>query len=142
MSYFLKSTALIFFVIFNLGYVFHDVIFGEWLHEMEKEIAREEFIIPLIALAFAIYAAILSHIYPIYRKAHENKSGVFVAIKFGIIMGILFDALQGGLIEVATFKIPVEVFFLDSSYHVFIEGVIGGLLANFAYERWNTKIVE
>jgi cell shape-determining protein MreD len=54
-------------------------------------------------------------------------------------MGVLFDALQGGIIEVATFNMPFMVFVVDSSYHVFIEGSIAGLVLALVSKKWTTQ---
>jgi cell shape-determining protein MreD len=51
-------------------------------------------------------------------------------------MGILWDALQGGIIEVATFKMPFIVFVVDSSYHVFVEGSIAGLILALVMKKY------
>ena len=118
----------IFMVTFNLGYVFHDVLFGPWFHEMQP-FSREHYIVPLIAAAFATYALIFAHLFPIYRAHYRSRSVWRVGVQFGLLMGVLFDALQGGIIEVATFPIPFEVFLLDSGYHVFVEGTLSGLIA-------------
>ena len=100
---------------------------------MEGEIAREHFIIPLIAIAFLIYSAILAHLFPIYRAAYPQANPLWLGVRFGVMMGVVFDALQGGLIEVATFKMPFVVFLVDSGYHVFIEGTIAGLILAAVY---------
>jgi hypothetical protein len=50
-------------------------------------------------------------------------------------MGVLVDALQGGLIEHATFKTPFQVFLVDSSYHVLFEGSVAGIVLAVVYER-------
>ena len=68
------ATLVVFFVLFNLGYVFHDLTFGPWFHEQEHEIAREEFIVPLIGLAFGVYAAVLAHLFPMYRRSYPDQS--------------------------------------------------------------------
>ena len=130
------ATAIVFIVLFNMGYVFHDLTLGPWFHEQEHEIAREEFIVPLIGLAFFVYALILTHLFPIYRRAFPNRTPLAVGLRFGILMGIVFDALQGGIIEYATFKMPFIVFVVDSSYHVLIEGTVAGLIVGLTYRKW------
>ncbi len=136
---FLIAAAVIFFVTFNLGYVFHDLLLGDWFHAREP-FAREHFIIPYIALAFAAYALILAHLFPSYRKARPEASIWAVGLRFGLIMGVVFDALQGGLIEVATFEMPLSVFLVDSSYHVFIEGSCAGLLLAAVHSRAEARV--
>ena len=123
----LKTALCVFLVTFNLGYLFHDVLLGEWFHAREP-FARENFIIPYIAAAFAVHALIVAHLFPIYRAHYSNKSVWRVGLAFGWMMGVMFDALQGGIIEIATFQMPISVFFVDSGYHVFVEGTVVGLL--------------
>ncbi len=84
---------------------------------------------PLVAVAFLVYCALLAHFFPSYRRAYPAQSTVAVGLRFGLLMGVLFDALQGGLIEVATFKMPFAVFLVDSGYHVLFEGPARGARA-------------
>lgn len=128
------TTAATFVVLFNVGYVFHDLLFGEWFHS-QQPYAREHYIVPYIALAFAAYALLLAHLYPIYRAAYPNRRPWAVGLQFGVLMGVLFDALQGGFIELATLPMPMSVFFVDSGYHVFVEGPLAGAIATVVYER-------
>jgi hypothetical protein len=130
------STVILFIVLFNLGYVFHDLLMGDWFKIHEGEIAREHFIIPLIAVAFLVYSFLLSYFYVIYVNYYKDKSQLATALRFGIIMGIIWDALQGGIIEIATFKIPFIVFVVDSGYHVLVEGSIAGLILYFVSKKW------
>jgi cell shape-determining protein MreD len=110
---------------------------GDWFKSYESEIAREHFIIPLIAVAFLVYSFMLSYFYVIYVKYYKEKSQFATALRFGIIMGIIWDALQGGIIETATFKIPFIVFVVDSGYHVLVEGSIAGLILYFVSKKWS-----
>lgn len=135
---FIWTATAVFVVTFNLGYVFHDLALGDYFHA-QQPFAREHYIIPYIGLAFAAYALIVAHLFPIYRAYYADRSIWSVGLRFGLLMGVLFDALQGGIIEVATFPIPLEVFLVDSSYHVFIEGSITGLLAAAVTSRFEAR---
>jgi hypothetical protein len=135
------STAILFLVLFNVGYVFHELLMGDWFRIHEAAIARENFIIPLIAIAFLVYSFLLSYFYAIYVHYYSGASRILTALRFGIIMGIIWDALQGGIIEVATFNMPFIVFVVDSGYHVFVEGSIAGLVLAFVSKRWPTRQV-
>jgi hypothetical protein len=130
------AAIAVFLVLFNLGYVFHDVVMGAWLHEQEAAIARDAFIIPLIAAAFAAYALVLAYLFAIYRSYYAESPLMPVAIRFGILMGFVWDALQGGIIEVATFNMPFAVFLVDSGYHVLVEGTIAGVVLALVARRW------
>ncbi|MDA0195893.1 MAG: hypothetical protein O2887_17615 [Bacteroidetes bacterium] len=137
-KYYIVGVLVTFIVVFNLGYVFHDLLLGSWLHEKEAAVSREEYIIPVIALAFFIYSCILAYLLPIfhfYARTYYKWEIYKTAMVFGGLIGFLWDALQGGMIEYATFNIPVEVFLVDSSYHVF-EGVYTSLLLAFFYSKY------
>jgi hypothetical protein len=127
-KFFLTAAAALFLVLFNLGYVFHEPLMGAWFQQQEAAIAREQFIIPLIAVAFVAYSLVLAYLFPIYRAYYAALPLVSTSVRFGILMGFVWDALQGGIIEVATFKMPFAVFLVDSGYHVFVEGTIAGLV--------------
>lgn len=135
-KFFAISAATLFAVLFNLGYVFHELVVGEWLQRQEAAIAREQFIIPLIAVAFVAYSLVLAYLYPIYQHYYSQAPVLSTSIRFGILMGFLWDALQGGIIEVATFKMPFVVFVVDSGYHVFVEGSIAGLILGLVAKKW------
>jgi len=138
----LISAAVVFVVLFNLGYVFHDLLLGPWFHE-QIPFAREHYVIPYLALAFAAYALILSYLFPAFHAFHPQRSIWANGLRFGLLMGVLFDALQGGIIEVATFEgMPIEVFLVDSGYHVFVEGSLGGLLAAAVSARRASRLAR
>jgi hypothetical protein len=131
----LLAAFAVFFVLFNLGYVFHDLAFGAWFHE-HIPFAREHYVIPYIAVAFAVYGLLVAYLFPAYHAFHPSRSIWANGVRFGLLMGALFDALQGGIIEVATFEgMSLEVFALDSGYHVLIEGTLGGLICAAVYAR-------
>lgn len=134
--YFTIASAAVFLVLFNLGYVFHEPLFGAWFQQQEAAIARESFIIPLIALAFICYSLILAYLYPIYIAYYGGEPRLSTTLRFSILMGFLWDGLQGGIIEVATFKMPFVVFLVDSSYHVLVESTIAGLILAGVARRW------
>ena len=133
------STTVLFLVLFNVGFVFHEPLMGAWFHQQEISIARENFIIPYIALAYLVYCFLLSYLFPIYVHYYPGAPRLPLALRFGLIMGVLFDALQGGIIEVATFNMPFAVFLVDSGYHVLIEGSIAGLVLALVSKKWPTQ---
>ena len=136
--YFLIGGLVTFVVIFNLGYVCHEIIMGGFFREHIGAIQRETYIIPLIALAFILYIAFQAYFLPVYFEYTSEKYNwglTRTAIIFGTLTGFLWDGLQGGLIEVATFKMPMIVFWYDSGYHTF-EGVITALLLAFFYKKF------
>ena len=133
------STIILFLVLFNIGYVFHELVMGDWFRIHEAAIARAEFIIPLIATAFLVYSFLLSYFYVIYAQYYPGGSRIWTALRFAILMAVIWDALQGGIIEVATFNMPFVVFVVDSGYHVFVEGTIAGLVLAFVSKRWPTR---
>src|SRR4051812_48034780 len=112
-TYFAIASTALFLVLFNLGYVFHEPLFGAWFQRQEAAIVRESFIIPLIAVAFICYALILAYLYPIYLAYYGGEPRLSTTFRFAILIGFLWDGLQGGIIEVATFKMPFVVFLVD-----------------------------
>ncbi len=132
-KYYLLGGVVTFIIIFNLGYVFHEIIMGDFFREHIGVIQRESYIIPLIAIAFIFYIAIQSYFLPIYFEyASKNYSWGLTktSIIFGATIGFLWDGLQGGMIEVATFKMPAIVFWYDSGYHI-MEGILIALMLSF-----------
>ena len=140
-KYYLLGTSVTFLIIFNLGYVFHDLLMGNWLHEKEAMISRQEYIIPAIAIAFIFYSIIQSILLPIfyfYAKEKLTWSLTKTAVLFGALIGFLWDALQGGIIEYATFNMPLEVVFVDSTYHV-LEGALAAFILSIFYRKYFPK---
>lgn len=137
-KYYLIGGATAFVVIFNLGYVFHEILMGDFFRREIGTMQRDPYIIPLIALAFILYTIFQSYFFPIYysyTRQKYNWSLTKTAIVFGSIVGFFWDGLQGGMIEVATFKMPGIVFWVDSGYHTF-EGVLMSLILSFFYKKY------
>jgi hypothetical protein len=125
-------------VIFSLGYVFHEILMGDFFRREIGPMQRKPYIIPLIALAFILYTIFQSYFLPIYYSYAREKyswSLTKTAIVFGSIVGFFWDGLQGGMIEVATFKMPGIVFWVDSGYHT-LEGVLMSLILSFFYKKF------
>ncbi|MDP4246560.1 MAG: hypothetical protein Q8932_12005 [Bacteroidota bacterium] len=136
-KYFFLGGLITFIIIFNLGYVFHEIIAGPFFKEQIGPIQRESYIIPLIALAFLLYVSFQAYFLPIYfhftsERYHWGLTKT--AVLFGAMTGFFWDGLQGGMIEVATFKMPMIVFWVDSGYHT-LEGVLTALILAFFYKR-------
>ena len=130
----LAAALAAFVVIFNLGYVFHELLLHGWVQEQLGGVARAEYIVPLVALAFAAYVVILSYLYPMFRRAHPAWSAARAGLVFGLLMGFLWDGLQGGLIEYATMRISLLSFVVDSTYHT-LEGGLAGVIIAAVYRR-------
>lgn len=99
---------------------------------------REKYIIPLIALAFLLYSSIQAyflHIFYSFASVEYGWGLTQTALIFGLLTGFFWEGLQGGIIEVATFKMPGKVFWVDSSYHVF-EGALTMLILAFFYAKF------
>ncbi|HMH24539.1 MAG TPA: hypothetical protein VK563_22315 [Puia sp.] len=137
-KYLIIGSLVAFVIIFNLGYVFHELLLGDFFKRTIGPIQRESYNIPLIALAFLIYTVIqafLLHIFYFFTSARYGWGLTRTAIAFGALVGFLWDGLQGGMIEVATFKMPGIVFWVDSGYHTG-EGVLTALILSFFYKRF------
>ena len=140
-KYFLIGGLVTFIIIFNLGYVFHEIIMGDFFKENIGAIQRQPYIIPLIALSFILYVIFQAYFLPVYFEYTLKKYNwglTKTAFIFGAITGFFWDGLQGGMIEVATFKLPMIVFWVDSGYHT-IEGILTALLLAFFYNKFNLK---
>jgi hypothetical protein len=137
-KYFIIGTLVAFIIIFNLGYVFHEIIMRAFFRETIGPIQRESYIVPLIALAFILYTLFQAYFFPIYYAYAWDRYGwslLKTAIIFGAMIGFLWDGLQGGMIEVATFKMPAIVFWVDSGYHT-LEGVLMALILAYFYRKY------
>jgi hypothetical protein len=130
----LYAALAAFVVIFNLGYVFHELLLHEWFQGQLRGVARTEYIVPLVAVAFVAYVLILSYLYPMFRAAHPSWSAARAGLVFGLLMGFLWDGLQGGLIEYATMRITFASFAVDSAYHT-LEGGLAGVIIASVYRR-------
>ena len=143
-KYFLIGGAVTFVVIFNLGYLFHELLMGQFFKDTIGAISREEYIIPVIALAFVLYTIIQAyflHIFYTFARAEYQWSLTKTALIFGTLIGFFWDGLQGGMIEVATFKMPAVVFFVDSSYHT-LEGTLTAWILSLFYRQFVTKLAK
>jgi hypothetical protein len=112
---------------------------GDFFREHIGHFQREPYIIPLIALAFILYTAFQAYFLPVYFAYTSKAYGwglTKTALVFGAITGFFWDGLQGGIIEVATFTMPFEVFVYDSGYHT-AEGILTALVLAFFYKKFN-----
>jgi hypothetical protein len=125
-----------FVVIFNLGYVFHEIVAASFLRAgFGPGVQRGQYIIPVIALAFAIYVTLMALAYPVahlYFSTTRGWSRVATGALLGLFMGFLWDALQGGIIEYATYNVSLPAMLVDSAYHT-VEGVLAGSIIGWFY---------
>ena len=125
-----------FAVIFNLGYVFHEIVAASFLRAgFGPGVQRSHYIIPVIGLAFAIYVTLLALAYPVahlYFSTGRGWSRVATGALLGLFCGFLWDALQGGIIEYATYNVSLPAMLVDSSYHA-CEGVLAGTIIGWFY---------
>lgn len=140
-KYYLLGGTIAFLVIFNLGYAFHEIIMGDFFRNTIGSIQRESYVVPLIAMAFVLYTGIQAYLLPIYYEytsSHYRWTLTKTAIAFGALMGFTWDGLQGGIIEVATLKMPMVVFWYDSAYHTG-EGIVMSLILSFFYPKYRAR---
>jgi hypothetical protein len=125
-----------FIVIFNLGYVFHEVVAADFFKaSFGPGVQRAHYIIPVIAIAFLIYVALMAAAYPVVHLYFVEKRGwsrVGAGALLGLYCGFLWDALQGGIIEYATYNVSLAAMLVDSSYHA-LEGVLAGAIIGLFY---------
>jgi hypothetical protein len=130
------GAAVAFLVIFNLGYVFHEIVAASFFKaSFGPGVQRAHYVIPVIAAAFAIYVALLAIAYPVAHGHFVERRGWprwKAGALLGLYCGFLWDALQGGLIEYATYNVSLAAMLVDSSYHV-VEGVLAGTIIGSIY---------
>jgi len=98
----------------------------------------------LIAVAFIIYSAFQAYMLPVfyeYTSQHYRWSLTKTAAVFGALIGFIWDGLQGGIIEVATFRMPMIVFWYDSTYHT-AEGILMAVILSWFYRRYVLRANE
>jgi len=129
--------SVAFIVIFNLGYVFHEIVCaGFFKASFGPGVQRDGYIVPVIALAFAIYVTLLCLAYPVAHLYFTEKRGwsrVATGAVLGLFCGFLWDALQGGIIEYATYHVALGAMLVDSAYHT-LEGVLAGSIVGALYK--------
>jgi hypothetical protein len=125
-----------FIVIFNLGYVFHEIVAADFLKAgFGPGVQRTVYNIPVIALAFATYTSMMALAYPVahlYFSETRGWSRIATGVVLGAFCGFLWDALQGGIIEYATYNVSLAAMLVDSAYHT-VEGVLGGVIIGVSY---------
>lgn len=125
-----------FVVIFNLGYVFHEIVAASFFKEsFGPGVQRAQYIIPVIAVAFAIYVALMAIAYPIVHGHFVERRGWprwKAGALLGLYCGFLWDALQGGVIEYATYNVALPAMLVDSAYHT-AEGALAGTIIGAIY---------
>lgn len=125
-----------FAVIFNLGYVFHEVALADFFKaSFGPGVQRTAYLIPVIALAFAVYVTLLALAYPVAHLFFSERRGwsrVKTGALLGLFCGFLWDALQGGIIEYATYNVGLAAMLVDSAYHT-LEGVLAGAIIGLLY---------
>ncbi|MDB4965244.1 MAG: hypothetical protein JWN44_933 [Myxococcales bacterium] len=125
-----------FIVIFNLGYLFHEVIAADFLKaSFGPGVQRAHYIIPVIFVAFVLYVTLMGLAYPVFHLYFSERRGwsrVATGALLGLFCGFLWDALQGGIIEYATYNVSLPSMLVDSAYHTF-EGALAGTIIGAFY---------
>jgi hypothetical protein len=130
------GAALAFVVVFNLGYVFHEIVAASFFKtSFGPGVQRVDYVIPVIAAAFALYVTLLALAYPVVHGHFVERRGWprwKAGALLGLYCGFLWDALQGGLIEFATYNVSLAAMLVDSTYHT-AEGVLAGTIIGWVY---------
>jgi hypothetical protein len=133
----LLGAVAAFVVIFNLGYVFHEIVAADFLKaRFGPGVQRAEYIIPVIFLAFVLYVTAMAMAFHVARAHFVDKRGfsdVATGAIVGVFCGFLWDALQGGIIEYATYNVALGAMLVDSAYHLF-EGLLAGTILGAIYK--------
>ena len=96
------------------------------------------------ALAFAIDVTLMAVAYPVAHAFFAERRGwsrVATGSLVGLYCGFLWDALQGGLIELATNNVALDAMLLDSAYHLF-EGVLAGAIIGAVYRPGRSDLAR
>ncbi|HKY36288.1 MAG TPA: hypothetical protein VJN18_10140 [Polyangiaceae bacterium] len=132
----LLGALVAFLVIFNLGYVFHELVAADYLKaSFGPGVQRPSYIIPVIFLAFVLYVALVALAFPVAHLFFVERRGwskLATGALVGAYCGFLWDALQGGIIEYATYNVAFAAMLVDSSYHL-AEGVLCGVIIAACY---------
>ena len=130
------GAVIAYVVIFNAGYVFHEILCAEFFKaSFGPGVQRDAYIVPVIALAFAIYVTLMALAYPVahlYFAEKRRLSKVATGAILGLFCGFLWDSLQGGIIEYATYHVSLGAMLVDSTYHT-LEGVVAGTILGAMY---------
>jgi len=130
------GAVVAFVVIFNLGYLFHELAMADFFKaSFGPGVQRAHYIIPVIAFSFMVYVTLLALAYPVvhlYFTERRGWSRVGTGALLGLFCGFLWDALQGGLIEYATYNVGLAAMLVDSAYHT-LEGVLAGVIIGALY---------
>jgi hypothetical protein len=130
------GAVVAFLVIFNLGYVFHELLAAPFFRaSFGPGVQRSSYVIPVIFLAFALYVAMMALAFPVahlYFAERRGWSKLATGAALGAYFGFLWDALQGGIIEYATYNVSLAAMLVDSTYHV-AEGVLSGTILGAFY---------
>jgi len=98
-------------------------------------VQRDHYLIPVIALAFAIYVAVMALVYPVFHLFFYERRGwssLATGALLGLFCGFMWDALQGGIIEYATYHVSLAAMLVDSAYHT-LEGALAGSIIGGLY---------
>lgn len=130
------GAVVAFIVIFNLGYVFHEILFANFFKaNFGPGVQRAEYNIPVIFLAFVLYTTLMALAYPVahlYFSERRGWSSLATGAILGLFCGFLWDFLQGGIIEYATYNVSLAAMLVDSTYHT-LEGVLAGSIIGAIY---------
>jgi hypothetical protein len=130
------GAAVAFTLIFNLGYVFHEFVAAAFLKEnFGPGVQRASYVIPAIFVAFVLYVTLMALAFPVahlYFSERRGWSKLATGAVLGAYCGFLWDALQGGIIEYATYNVSLAAMLVDSSYHL-VEGVLCGVILGAFY---------
>lgn len=116
---------------FFLGYVGHEYILTMFAPEMDPmdSIMKSEPNILGVAVAYIVLALLMTYMYP---KGTDGTSIIGNGLKFGILIGLLFQLPMGIIFYSVMDGVTISVVFTESIWHVIEQG-FGGIVIAYSY---------
>ena len=117
-----------FVVMFVLGFLWHQIIMGDFYDNQMSQVLRVELRIPFVILGYIVLAFLMAYVYPMgYQGGSPLKEG----LRFGVLIGLIW-VLPHGLVALGTENITVAGGLVDAIWHVVEQG-IGGVVIGLVY---------
>lgn len=128
---YLTASVSGFIVMFILGWIGHELILSAINSGPDplESVMRSEPNIIGIAVAYLILALLMAYIYP---KGVEEGSKLSNGLKFGIIIGLIFELPMAVILYSILDGITISMVLTEGVWHMIEQG-IGGIAIAYAY---------